>query len=733
MTLWLEWSTVTFMYQAALMEYHHIDPTYYAMHQAIDNAATGHGRMGVNAVKYYLRRVLANDGEEAMQAGWERIWNSYLCFKYQDFILQSEITKQLAIGKNTSLSDQMVDMIQRKAPYAQYNHQDVKLDGKLLNDRFAESVKSRESAKELLQCIQKQPYLVNPNSPLESGIFKLMKFKSKMYGVFEKDEQLLWLRWITSLAPQSNPQNHLAHRKLPRAALAAAKEMNDDSSMKTALQYLKPNVCPSHSFTPIDSSDGTVASVLNEGVDAIMNALSNSSSLREEFLNAVHSEGAMGSSWDQVIPGLGQKGSTIADNWCAAKNATGPRLSRLGFWLPNDDGLSKYVMQLRKNLPEHVEQKESVTGLRREIENDSVLKLLITRMVEEAKKIRPIDACSESVSELLKFLDHLITTSPSFNESGLVGCPINAILDTSMATRHGYSLFRYPPFNKHMKEILNEWGRFLQTDESKYTLGTEPGGWFSPEALKAWDQDDFVIPKSGFNSWNDFFTRNLRGGVRPIADGEDVVVSAADSTKFSLQKNVGLDSKFWIKSEPYALRYIFGPRLLEHAKKFEGGDVYQAFLNAYSYHRWHAPFGGKVVCMEKVEGLYYSESESSGIDFAGPDLSQGYIAHCAARGVILIEAPPPVGLYAVIPIGMAEISGIVWAKNLQVDCQVQKGQELGNFSFGGSTHCVIFRKGVIAEWFDYGEKMVKMGQPLARVISEGSHNGNGNSHCPFKK
>lgn len=697
MTLWLEWSTVTFMYQAALMEHHHINPTYYSMHQSIDNAATGHGRKGVDAVKHYLARV------EDKEATWTRIWNSFICFKYQDFILQSKITSQLQEARETSLQDQMLDMIQRKAPYARYNHQKISLGGVELNQWFAKAMENRTHAKELLAKIQESPF-VNSGSPLDSGIFSLMKFNSRMYGVFEEDEQLLWLRWITSLKPQNASPNLLSHHKLPRAALAAAKATSDDASMKRALEYLKLTDCP---------ANGTLASFVNENPDTIMAALSDQASLREEFLRAVHGLGPCASAWDQVVPGLGQKGSTIASNWCAEK-ASESRLSRLGFWLPNDNGLSKFVAQLRQSLPKDVPRQDSVNVLREEIQRDPILKLLITRMVEEAKTVRPTEACAESVPELLTFLDHLVTKAPVFNTSGLVGCPINAILDTSMATRHGYSLFRYPPFNQCMKQILIAWGRFLQSGQSIDTLGNEEGGWFSAEALRAWNINDFVIPKDGFQSWNDFFTRHLAENARPIYPDADIVVSAADATKFSLQKNVQLDGEFWIKSEPYALRYLFGPNLgRRYAMQFENGDVYQAFLDAYSYHRWHAPFGGKVLEMKKVEGLYYSEAEAIGVDFSGPDRSQGYIAHCAARGVILIEAPDPVGLYAMIPVGMAEISGIVWADDVVVNSKVKKGQELGHFSFGGSTYCLVFRKGVIAEWFDHGK--IKMGERLARV------------------
>ena len=67
------------------------------------------------------------------------------------------------------------------------------------------------------------------------------------------------------------------------------------------------------------------------------------------------------------------------------------------------------------------------------------------------------------------------------------------------------------------------------------------------------------------------------------------------------------------------------------AEKFVGGTVYQAFLSAYNYHRWHAPVSGTVSDVYLVDGTYYSESESEGQDPAGPNNSEGYITAVATR------------------------------------------------------------------------------------------------------
>jgi phosphatidylserine decarboxylase len=66
-----------------------------------------------------------------------------------------------------------------------------------------------------------------------------------------------------------------------------------------------------------------------------------------------------------------------------------------------------------------------------------------------------------------------------------------------------------------------------------------------------------------------------------------------------------------------------------------------------------------------------------------------------------------------MPIGMVEISSCIIADEIQPGVRVEKGQELGYFQFGGSTHCVIFRPGAIKEFTMTKEESVKFGQKIA--------------------
>ena len=144
----------------------------------------------------------------------------------------------------------------------------------------------------------------------------------------------------------------------------------------------------------------------------------------------------------------------------------------------------------------------------------------------------------------------------------------------------------------------------------------------------------------------------------------------------------------------------------ELAHNFGSGTVYQAFLSALSYHRWHAPVSGTIKKAYIVDGTYFSEPLFEGlgdhntaeIDQGGISTGQGYITSLAARAIIFIEADnPAIGLMAFIGVGMDEVSTCdITVKEGQ---HVKKGEQTGMFHFGGSSHCLIFRKEVVLEGF----------------------------------
>lgn len=431
---------------------------------------------------------------------------------------------------------------------------------------------------------------------------------------------------------------------------------------------------------------------------------------------------------------------------------------RAGEWLPHDRihidiwirDLKKRVTKKPKPLVPPIQEFKDM------VEKDPVLHANAVAMFAEAalmKKKTPLGAHEvKDFDEFLVLLNGIMTQAPEFIEykekgkwkpCGLIGFPINGLLDWPMATSFGYNFFSNALVNQQLKKILNYWGKYLCTEASRNVLHKDSReysskgisyrvrAWLSKEAQKKMVEvacqaslkpgckdkkfEHFFRckPKEdkyyGFKSWDDFFIRRFVKGRRPVAsDNPDprkdkVIANACESAPLQAVKNVAKTAEFWLKGQPYSLQNMMNFDSL--VKHFVGGTVYQGFLSALSYHRWNSPVSGTIKKAFVVNGSYYLESlykgfiNPKGADDSAPNDSQPFLTAVATRAVIFIEADnPKIGLMCFIAVGMAEVSSC--EITVKEGKPVKKGQELGMFHFGGSTHCLIFRKGVELE-FDY--------------------------------
>jgi len=115
---------------------------------------------------------------------------------------------------------------------------------------------------------------------------------------------------------------------------------------------------------------------------------------------------------------------------------------------------------------------------------------------------------------MLLLMNHILTHGPEFlvidgEPAGLIGFPINAILDWPMGTAAGFAAFVHPVINQHLREVLNAWGKFLSSPESTHVLNESAAGWFGPAAQRAMPNfvEEFKCdpdkPHHGFSSWDD--------------------------------------------------------------------------------------------------------------------------------------------------------------------------------------------------------------------------------------
>ena len=407
--------------------------------------------------------------------------------------------------------------------------------------------------------------------------------------------------------------------------------------------------------------------------------------------------------------------------------AIASRASRRGRWLPiNEEILIKFRTDLSEQVKKQgidIQLLPPVQDLALLVNTDPILRMYFTQAINQALAAGYTLGYT-TIDELMLLINGLMTYAPPFDTSELVGCPLNALLDWPMCMPAGFALFRSPQLNEKLKAVLDYWCTFLSGSDSRNFLNTTaPTGWFCPEAINYTSMEDFQYddtkPYWGFASWNDFFTREFKQGMRPVADPNNnkVIVSACEATPYNIQENVQMEDSFWIKAQPYSLQDIFTQKYRPLANQFVGGSVYQAFLSAYNYHRWHAPVSGKIINAYVVECTFYSDVESEGVDPAGPNDSQGYITEVAARAVIVIDCDDAnLGTVACVFVGMAEISSCII--EVTEGQQVTKGDEIGYFQYGGSTHCLIFEPGVIQSFipqppFDINTPPIKINSQIA--------------------
>jgi phosphatidylserine decarboxylase len=383
----------------------------------------------------------------------------------------------------------------------------------------------------------------------------------------------------------------------------------------------------------------------------------------------------------------------------------------VGKWLPSDQQILETRLQyISQDIKEDAQLLPVVAEFKDLIESDPEIYMYFHQMFEQVPdepqfKTDPTgNPPVKDYKEMLQLINAIMTHAPEFNTTGLVGFPINAILNWPMGTEAGTTVFLNEKVNKQLKKILNEWAVFLDSEDSRYVLNDDPhSGWFGKDAQDAMPtfDEDFIcnpsFPYHGFTSWDDFFTRQFRPAKRPVANpGDDAIIAnSCESAPYRIAKNVKLRDTFWIKSQPYSLEHMFKGDPLVY--EFVGGTIYQAFLSALSYHRWHSPVSGRIVKTEVIDGSYYAEALPMGFDPAGPNESQAYITEVATRALVFIEADnPDIGLMCVMFVGMAEVS--TCQATVYEGQHVEKGEELGMFHFGGSTHCLIFRPEVKLEF-----------------------------------
>lgn len=257
------------------------------------------------------------------------------------------------------------------------------------------------------------------------------------------------------------------------------------------------------------------------------------------------------------------------------------------------------------------------------------------------------------------------------------------------------------PLSKWIVKCADVWGAYLDTTESaKEVQSFKDDVWFN------WDE--YLEPPSGYLTFNEFFARHTKPGMRPIAGLNDnsVVVSQADCTmvgwwQIGQNSNINLQQSKLIGCQEVVIQskiFTYSIEELlkdsEYADRFKGGIFMHSFLNSTDYHRWNSPVQGKVLESRVIQGQAYLNVTVDKMIIDGEERNHlsaqdgtGY-QFVQTRGLIIIDSP--FGLVACLPMGMAQVSSVTITAEKGVT--LRKGEELGYFKFGGSDFVMCFER-----------------------------------------
>ncbi|MCX2840406.1 archaetidylserine decarboxylase [Microbulbifer thermotolerans] len=260
-------------------------------------------------------------------------------------------------------------------------------------------------------------------------------------------------------------------------------------------------------------------------------------------------------------------------------------------------------------------------------------------------------------------------------------------------------------------------------------------GWLAETRIKwvkdpftRWFVDKYDVDMSeaeqsdctAYDTFNDFFTRALKPGVRPLVEGDSTLACPADGA-VSQQGEIHNGRIFQAKGHDYSLLELVGgdPGL---AAQFTGGSFATIYLSPRDYHRVHMPVSGTLRRMIHVPGQLFSVN----------DVTTETVPRLFARNErVVCVFDTAAGPMAMILVGAMIVASIetVWAGLVtphkrrvrstsygdNTPIQLEKGAEMGRFKLG-STVIMLFGADRV-RWLESldAESPVKMGQHFGDI------------------
>jgi phosphatidylserine decarboxylase len=221
-----------------------------------------------------------------------------------------------------------------------------------------------------------------------------------------------------------------------------------------------------------------------------------------------------------------------------------------------------------------------------------------------------------------------------------------------------------------------------------------------------------------YESFNAFFTRELRPGARPIAAGTQLLVSPVDGTVSQLGR-IGAGRMLQAKGMHYTCAGLLADAAA--AERYAAGSFACLYLAPYNYHRIHMPGDAQLRTTRYVPGELFSVNAATAR--AVPDLfARNERLVCdfdSADGPLCLVLVGALFVGSIETVYAGEVNpppvrgGRVRTVNEGAGRRFARGEELGRFNMGSTVILLTGRSVEFAPRVEPGEP-VRMGQLLAR-------------------
>ncbi|KAK4048980.1 phosphatidylserine decarboxylase [Microbotryomycetes sp. JL221] len=218
------------------------------------------------------------------------------------------------------------------------------------------------------------------------------------------------------------------------------------------------------------------------------------------------------------------------------------------------------------------------------------------------------------------------------------------------------------------------------------------------------NMDEVLVPDEGFKTFNEFFYRKLKPGMRPLDEPNDprVIVSGADC-RATVFESVSEATRIWIKGREFTIAKLLGDSYKDKLNEFENASMCILRLSPSDHHRVYSCVDGTLGEFFTLPGAYYTVNPigvRSQIDIFTEN-----------KRTVISTFSPVFGECVQVWISAMMVGAAVFTA--QQGEEIKRGDEIGYFKFGGSTVVCLFNNVTFDE--DLVENSKKSIETLIRV------------------